>query len=75
MEERCKEDSKYKPYIDLLPEYFELLPIRWSESELDEAKGTGLREATIQLKERLKTKYDYFRKYLVDVCLKNLKFN
>ncbi|XP_022881836.1 ribulose-1,5 bisphosphate carboxylase/oxygenase large subunit N-methyltransferase, chloroplastic [Olea europaea var. sylvestris] len=56
LRERFREDSKWKNYIDILPEYTNST-IFWSEEELSEIQGTQLLSTTLGVKEYVQNEF------------------
>lgn len=54
-----KEKSKYKPYMDILPDVNEVNPtFTWSESDLNFLQGSPVIAASISLRRKLQREYD-----------------
>ncbi|KAL2546727.1 [Fructose-bisphosphate aldolase]-lysine N-methyltransferase [Forsythia ovata] len=67
LRERFREESKWKIYIDILPEYTNST-IFWSEEELSEIQGTQLLSTTLGVKEYVQNE---FLKIEEDIILPN----
>lgn len=58
MYEHGSEDTKWRPYFDILPETLPTYPLYFSEDALDKLQGTPLFIEVMQTKEQLRTFYD-----------------
>lgn len=67
LQEKYKEDSKFKPYIDTLPQHYRNMPIFFEQDELDELKGSFTIKMIEDRKISLKLEYDNIARYVPEM--------